>query len=84
MASTGSRRTRRDRKFHRSVGARIAELRTEAGLSQIALAEATGIKLVRISRLEGGLVRLLAEEVPRLAGALGVGDARLLTVVGVS
>lgn len=74
--SRTSGRARRD--FNKRVGLLIAELRGKAGLSQAELAERTGITEVRISRLESGLVRLLAEEVSLLAESLGVGGHRFV------
>lgn len=73
-----SSRIQRDDKFNARIGSILASLRGKAGLSQVQLSEKTGIKLVRISRLESGLVRLLAEEIPVLCAALGVGTRRLL------
>lgn len=82
MPSRKARRSRLGRKFSAHVGSIIAALRSDAGFSQDALAEATGITKVRISRLEGGYVRLLAEEIPPLCSALGVGAYRFLPTDG--
>lgn len=82
MPGTGSGRRRPGRKLNRRVGAIIATSRAEAGISQEELSRVTGIRKVRLSRLEGGLVRLLAEEIPVLCAALGIGPLRLLPLDG--
>lgn len=56
----------------RRIGNRIKGRREEIGLTQQQLAERTGIKSIRVSRIELGLVRMLADEVRAFAAALGL------------
>lgn len=51
-------------------------------MTQPELARAAGLTKVRICRLESGFVRLLAEEIPPLCAALGVGAYRFLPTDG--
>ncbi len=55
----------------RRIGQRLRELRQESGLTQEAIARATGIARVTISRLEKGLVQPTFEMLTRLLAALG-------------
>jgi len=63
-----------DRKEHNSTGfaARLKELREEAGMSQSALAEAAGMNLWGIAKLEQGTREPSWHTVLALADALGV------------
>ncbi len=58
---------------------RIRELRNEAGLSQQAVADAIGVSKVTISDLERGKMRLDTDYMRRIAQALGVQSADLLS-----
>jgi transcriptional regulator with XRE-family HTH domain len=57
---------------------RILELRTRRGLTHKQLADAAGVSESTISRLEGGHVRLMVDQLQRLARALGVTAADLI------
>lgn len=67
--------------FFRVIDApnRIRELRMEAGLSQQALGDAVGVSKVTISDLERGEMQLTVEYMRRLAKALEVEPADLLS-----
>lgn len=59
----------------RRIGDRIKERREELGLTQQQLADLTDVKrinAIRVSRIELGLVRMLADEVRAFAAALGL------------
>lgn len=58
--------------FRRSVGATIAKIRKEKGLTQKMLAEAAGIPQSHISRIEKGMHASTDVTIKRLADALGV------------
>jgi transcriptional regulator with XRE-family HTH domain len=61
---------------HRT-GRRLAALRTEAGISQVALGKAIGRPQSAIAKLETGVTRLLFAEAIEISDILGV-DLRLL------
>lgn len=65
-------------RHRREVGERLRRLRTEAGLSQVALAERAGLDHRTISRCENGHRAISIDVVARLAYALGVPPWRLL------
>lgn len=65
-------------RHRREVGQRLRRLRTEAGLSQIALAERAGLDHRTISRCENGHRATSIDVIARLAFALGVPPWRLL------
>lgn len=67
--------------FFRVIDApnRIRELRMEAGLSQQALGDAVGVSKVTISDLERGEMQLTVDYMRRLAKALDVEPADLLS-----
>ena len=54
------------------IGARIAELRRERGMSQAQLAEATGLKQPNIARIEAGKYSTTLDLLTTIADALGV------------
>jgi transcriptional regulator with XRE-family HTH domain len=63
---------------HRLVfGDRVRELRLAAGLSQEALAEASGLHRTYVSSLERGQRNVGLDNIHALAAALGVEPARL-------
>lgn len=68
------------KKRAKEIGARLAALRKEAGLSQAALAEAIGIPQRTISFYEREAGALPSTLVPRLAKALGVSMEELLGI----
>jgi transcriptional regulator with XRE-family HTH domain len=55
-----------------TIGANVRALRRKAELSQADLAEAAGLSVVGLSKIEGGLVDLYVSTLMRLARALGV------------
>ena len=63
---------RHDPDLLRAVGARLAELRRARGLTQEALAEATGLEPLSISRCEVGGRALSLTNLAVVADALGV------------
>jgi transcriptional regulator with XRE-family HTH domain len=63
----------------RFVGANVARLRRKAGQTQAQLAEATGISIIALSKIESGLVSdVYLSTLIRLARALQVSAATLL------
>lgn len=60
------------------LGQRLARVRKERGLTQVELAERTGVIQVLISDYERGRLRLTAEMAVRFAEALGVTTDELL------
>jgi transcriptional regulator with XRE-family HTH domain len=62
----------------RRVGARIAELRRAAGLTQQALADRMGVSLRRVQRLEGDALDLRLSTLAQLAQHLGAPVEELL------
>lgn len=62
---------RRERRLHAHIGQQITELRTEAGVSQAALAAAAGIDQGHLSRIERGAAHPSLEVLDRTAAALG-------------
>jgi transcriptional regulator with XRE-family HTH domain len=61
-----------------TLGQRLARVRKEHGLSQVALAERTGLIQVLVSDYERGKLRMPAEMAIRFAEALGVTTDELL------
>jgi len=61
------------------LGARLRELRLEAGLTQAELARRTGIHRPNIARVEAGRHTPSLETLSRLAGAIGVSTTRVLS-----
>jgi len=61
------------------LGARLRELRLEAGLTQAELARRTGIHRPNIARVEAGRHTPSLETLSRLAGAIGVPTTRVLS-----
>ena len=61
------------------LGARLRELRLEAGLTQAELARRTGIHRPNIARVEAGRHTPSLETLSRLAGAIGIPTTRVLS-----
>lgn len=61
------------------LGARVRELRLQAGLTQAELARRTGIHRPNIARVEAGRHTPSLETLARLAAAIGVPTTRVLT-----
>lgn len=55
----------------RAVGARLRELRSQAGLTQAALACEIGTTQSSVARMEGGRSRTSLESIRRVASVLG-------------
>lgn len=60
------------RPIHRQIGGAIKRLRTEAGLSQSALAERAGLHRTTMSEIERGVSNLSVDLAHRVAQALGM------------
>jgi transcriptional regulator with XRE-family HTH domain len=60
------------RRIQRELGAKIRRARTLAGLTQEAVAAASGIDYKRYQRLEQGTVNATVGTLARVAGAIGV------------
>lgn len=70
--------TSNDEAFFKALGARIAELRKEQGLSQQALADALGLPQQTFAHYEVGRARMPVSLVPELAKVFGVAADELL------
>ena len=68
--------------FLRAVGARLAEIRHERGLTQEVVAEQAGVDPQTIQRAETGRTALSLSRLRVISGVLGVGMAELFTGVG--
>jgi transcriptional regulator with XRE-family HTH domain len=67
-----------EEQFFKALGARIAELRKEQGLSQQALADQLGIAQQTYAHYEVARARVPASMLPQLARIFGVGVDELL------
>ncbi len=65
-----------------TVGQRVRSLREEKRLGQVDLAEAAGVSVRQIARIEAGTANLTLETLDAVAGALGVKAAALLPATG--
>lgn len=54
------------------IGARITELRTQAGLTQVELAAVTGLQQGHIARLEKGMYGVTIDVMSAIASAIGM------------
>jgi transcriptional regulator with XRE-family HTH domain len=70
--------TSQDAHFFKALGARIAELRREQGLSQQAVADELGIAQQTYAHYEVGRARLPASLLPQLSRLFGVATDELL------
>lgn len=70
--------TSNEEQFFKALGARIAELRKEQGLSQQALADELGIAQQTFAHYEVGRARMAVSLLPQLARLFGVGVDELL------
>jgi transcriptional regulator with XRE-family HTH domain len=70
--------TSNEHQFFKALGARVAELRKEQGLSQQALAEQLGIAQQTFAHYEVGRARMPVSMLPELARLFGVGVDELL------
>jgi transcriptional regulator with XRE-family HTH domain len=71
-----------DAHFFKALGARIAELRREQGLSQQAVADELGIAQQTFAHYEVGRARLPASYLPLLSRLFGVATDELLGLRG--
>jgi transcriptional regulator with XRE-family HTH domain len=71
---------RRDQDLLDRIGARLQRVRLARGLTQRALAEASGIEPESISRAETGAISLSLTNLARLAGVLGISIGELVDV----
>jgi transcriptional regulator with XRE-family HTH domain len=69
-----------DKQFFVALGARIARLRKEQGLSQQALADELGIAQQTLAHYEVGRARMAVSMVPTMAKIFGIGVDELLGV----
>ncbi len=60
------------------LGANVRRLRNERGLTQEALAEAVGVELRTVARIEAGTANVVLSTLVDLADALGVKPGALL------
>ena len=65
--------------FYSSVGERVRELRIKENLSQEELSERAYLSVVHLSNIERGAKKPSLDAVLRIAKALGVDAARILT-----
>lgn len=71
---------RRDEKLSRDLGARLRELRTERGLTQETLAERIGMDVGNYAHMEQGVSNPTLSTLGKVARALDVAVAELLSV----
>jgi transcriptional regulator with XRE-family HTH domain len=70
--------TQDEKKFFRDIGARVAQLRKEQGLTQEGLAELLGVSQQSVAAYEIGRLRIALSMLPKLAKVLGVSVESLL------
>jgi len=70
--------TQDEKQFFRALGARVAELRKEQGLTQESLAEQLGVSQQSVAAYEVGRLRIAVSMLPRLAKILGVSVEALI------
>ena len=68
----------------RHVARRMAELREQAGLTQAAVAERTGMTATNYQRIEHGQQNVTVEMMVRIANALGVRTADFFAPLAVA
>lgn len=66
-------------RFDQELGERVRALREDAGLTQEAVAEAMGVAVSTVSRLERGVSGINTRRLPALARALSVDVEDLFT-----
>ena len=71
-----------ERDFLQGLGARLAEIRHDRGLSQEQVAEAAGVDPQTIQRAETGRTALSLARLRVIAGVLGIGLQDLFTALG--
>ncbi len=76
--------TTNDKQFFKTLGARVAQLRKEEGLSQQAVADGLGIAQQTLAHYEVGRLRMPASLLPKLAQLFGVAVDELVGVSSAS
>jgi transcriptional regulator with XRE-family HTH domain len=71
--------SKEERAFFAQLGARIAKLRKEQGVTQVQLAERLGVSQQTITAYEVGRRRIQVSALPVIAQALGVGIEELVS-----
>jgi transcriptional regulator with XRE-family HTH domain len=67
-----------EREFFTVLGARVAQLRKAASITQVQLAETLGVSQQTINAYETGVRRIPVSALPKLAKVLGVGLEALM------
>lgn len=67
-----------EREFFTALGARVAQLRKAASITQVQLAEMLGVSQQTINAYETGARRIPVSALPKLAKVLGVGLEALI------
>ena len=67
-----------EREFFVQMGARVAQLRKQSGITQVQLAEALGLSQAAITAYENGVRRVPVSMLPTLARILGVSIEELI------
>ena len=80
----GRSMTSDDKQFFKELGARVAQLRKQAGLSQQAVADELGIAQQTLAHYEVGRLRMPVSLLPKLAQLFGVPGDDLLGLTGTS
>jgi transcriptional regulator with XRE-family HTH domain len=80
----GHSMTSDDKQFFKELGARVAQLRKQAGLSQQAVADELGIAQQTLAHYEVGRLRMPVSLLPKLAQLFGVPGDDLLGLTGTS
>ena len=75
VISTGTR----DERFFKELGARVAQLRKDQGLTQTQLAGCLGIAQQTLAHYEVGRLRVAASMLPALAQRLGTSVEKLIS-----
>jgi transcriptional regulator with XRE-family HTH domain len=70
--------TQDEKKFFRELGARVAELRKEQGITQQQLADLLDVSQQSVAAYEVGRLRIAVSMLPRLARVLGVSVEALI------
>lgn len=78
----GRSMTSNDKQFFKELGARVAQLRKQAGLSQQAVADELGIAQQTLAHYEVGRLRMPVSLLPKLAQLFGVPGDDLLGLTG--
>ena len=80
----GRSMTSDDRQFFKELGARVAQLRKQAGLSQQSVADELGIAQQTLAHYEVGRLRMPVSLLSKLAQLFGVPGDELIGLTGTS